>query len=386
MLAIQLSDATITLWNINGNGDQISSITLVNNYLSLGYTGELTFSPDNKYLASSRSAGEITLWSIPDGSVFNLNTPATDGQVYKIVFGDSGNKLAAEFGNEIALWGIPNNSSSTFYVHATSDNYIDAKPIPKATANDVPGLQSPNNAVRVGNIDLDTAAPFVPFPIMVPAHLPESIKFKSASVNNDGSVLLFYEVGNQEGLQASLFIYEQSIRNSTPSTMTIGADASVMLTHVSTNTGNALAEFVQGDWTWRQSYTPPNGNSLNGVTHDVWDWDGSSSTERLRWRQNSTLIGLYYQVYNPYSPVLYTSTETDQIFNLSSILDQADLVQIGSGMVPYSAVNTDKTSYNLADKNTFYLNLLKAMEIGQSNSAASIAQKTLFSNGFVESK
>jgi WD40 repeat protein len=385
MLATQSSDGTITLWNLNGSGDQISSIALVNNYKSRGYTGELAFSPDNKYLASSRTAGEITLWSIPDGSVFNLATPATDGLVYNIAFGDGGDKLAAVFENEIALWGIPNNSSSTFYVHATSDNYVDAKPIPEATANDVPGLQSSNNRVRAGNINLDKAALLVSFPIMVPTHLPENIKFKSASVNNDGSILLIYDVGNQEGLQASLFIYEQNIKNSTPPTMTIGADASVMLTHVNIDTKNALAEFVQGDWTWRQSYTPPTGDSPNGVTHDVWDWDGSSSTERLRWQQNDTLMGLYYQVYNPYSPVLFSSMETDHIFNLSSILDQADLVQIASGMVSYSAMNAEKTSYNLSGKDLFPLNNINSAGIDQLNSNVLIDKNAFFTNGFVDS-
>jgi WD40 repeat protein len=386
MLATQSSDGTIVLWNITGNEDQLSSITLVNNYRSHGYTGELAFSPDNKYLASSRTAGEITLWSIPDGTVFSLATPATDGMVYNITFGDGGDKLAAVFENVIALWGIPNNSSSAYYVHATSDNYVDSKPLPEATANDIPGLQSPNNGVRIGNKSLDQVTPLISFPILVPIHLPENIRFKSASVNKDGSILLLYDVVNQEGYQASLYLYEQNIKNSNPPTMTIGGDASVMLTHVSTITGNALAEYVQGDWTRRQSYTTATGDSLNGVTHDVWDWDSSSSTERLRWQQNGILIGLYYQVYRPYSPVMYLSIENDHLLNLSSILDKADLVQIASDMVPYSEMNAVKKSLIPAGRNTVPLNNINVIGIDQLYLAALIDQNAFLINGFTGSK
>jgi WD40 repeat protein len=386
MLATQSSDGTIVLWNITGNEDQLSSITLVNNYRSHGYTGELAFSPDNKYLASSRTAGEITLWSIPDGTVFSLATPATDGMVYKITFGDGGDKLAAVFENVIALWGIPNNSSSAYYVHATSDHYVDSKPLPEATANDIPGLQSPYNGVRVGNKSLDQVTPLISFSTMIPTHLPESIRFKSASVNKDGSILLSYDVLNQEGYQASLYLYEQNIKNSDPPTMTIGTDASVMLTHVSTITGNALAEYVQGDWTRRQSYTTATGDSLNGVTHDVWDWDSSSSTERLRWQQNGILIGVYYQVYRPYSPVMYLSIENDHLLILSSILDQRDLVQIASDMVPYSEMNTIKISLIPAGRNTVPLNNVNVIGIDQLYLAALIDQNAFLINGFAGSK
>lgn len=346
MLATQSSDGTITLWNISGNGDQISSVKLVNTYRPQGNTDELAFSPDNKYLATSRTSGVITLWSIPDGTVYNLETPATDGLVYDITFGESGDKLAAVFENEIALWGIPDNNSSTFFVHATSDYYADSRPVPEANANDIPGLQSPKNSVLIGGLSLDQAIKAIPFPLLVPIHLPENIKFQNATINKNGSILLLYEMGNKAGNQESLYIYEQNLKNSAPPTMTIGEDASVLLTHVSTVSGNTLAEYVQGDWMWRQSYTPAIGDSPYGITHNVWDWDSWSATERLRWQQNGILIGLYYQVYKPYSPMIYLSSQNDQIIHLSTILDQADLVQIASGMIPYSEINTTIASFN----------------------------------------
>jgi WD40 repeat protein len=386
MLATQLSDGLITLWNIIGTGDQISSVTLVKNYRSHGYTGELAFSPDNKYLASSRTAGEITLWSIPDGTVFSLATPSTDGMLYNIAFGDSGNKLAAVFDNEIVLWGIPNNSSSTFFVHATSDNYVDSKPSPEATANDVPGLQSTKNSVLIGGLSLDQVIHAVPFTLYVPIHLPENIKFQNATINKDGSILLLYEVTNQAGNQESLYIYEQNLKNSAPTTMTIGEDASVLLTHVKTDSGNVLAEYVQGDWMWRQSYTPATGESTLGVTHDVWDWDSSSSTGRLRWQQNEILIGLYFQVYRPYSPTIYLSPEMDHLLHLSTILDQADLVQIASGMEPYLAMNTAKTSYSPVGNGTFPMDSIYAIGLDHLFPAAVTEQNPIYSQEVLRSK
>jgi WD40 repeat protein/DNA-directed RNA polymerase specialized sigma24 family protein len=386
MLATQSSDGMIALWDITASEDQISSITLVNNYRSLGYTGELAFSPDNKYLASSRTAGEITLWSIPDGTVFSLVTPATDGMLYNIAFGDSGNKLAAVFENEIVLWGIPNNNSSTYFIHATSDNYVDLKPSPEATANDVPGLQSPKGSVLIGGLSLDQVTQAIPFPMLVPIHLPDNIRFQNASVNKDGSIMLLYEVSTQEGDQESLYIYEQSVKNSTPPTMTIGANASVLLTHVRTNSGNALGEFVQGDWMWRQSYTPATGESPMGVIHDVWDWESNSSTGRLRWQQNDILIDLYYQVYRSYSPTIYLSPEMDHLLHLSTILDQADLVQIASGMVPYVAMNTAKTSYNPVEKGKYPMNNINAIGLYHLYPAVTSVRSTFSSQEVLRSK
>ncbi len=365
LLAALSPDGTLTLWQIAGKGRDISSIRLVNNYKSSGATGELAFSPDNKFLAGSRTAGEISLWSIPDGKVFTLSSPVTQGILYSLVFGAGGDKLAALFESEIALWGIPKDSSSTFYVHAASDNYVDAKPFPESSANDIAELQSPDNSVRNGNLSLEQATKLLSFPLMVPIHLPENIRFNSAFVNMDGSVLLFYEMSDQDGYQALLCIYEKNIKNSDIPTMTIGEDASVRLTQVNTIVGNAPAEYVQGDWIWRMSFTPATDNSPKGVTHDVWDWDSSSSTERLRWKQNDILIGLYYQIYKPYSPVMDMSNENDKLFHLSSILDQGDLEQIASWMVPYSEVNTVKISFKRGGNYTNELNSMSRIGIDQ---------------------
>jgi hypothetical protein len=126
--------------------------------------------------------------------------------------------------------------------------------------------------------------------------------------------------------------------------MTIGAGADVLLTQVETNSGSASAEYVQGDWFWRQSYTPPVPGSSRGGAHNVWDWDLTSNSQRLRWQQNGVMIALYYQAYPLYSPLMRVQSGNDKITYVSSILKQADLEQIGSRMIPFEETGSGTTA------------------------------------------
>jgi WD40 repeat protein/DNA-directed RNA polymerase specialized sigma24 family protein len=339
LLASRSTDATIDIWQIGAADSTTASITLINTIQSYGYEGILALSPDNKYLASADMNGGVTFWSVPDGNIFAPSTSLPIGMVNSLAFSKDGEKVASMIENEIILWGLHPDRSSLYYDHSGANTYVDSKPVPGPTASDIPVFQPSDNSAIEGNLNLKQAAASVTFPLLIPNHLPENINFVSASVNNDGSILLRYDANDPELYQATFYIYEKSIGNSVPPTMTIGADADVILTQVETISGSVPAEYVQGDWTWRQSFTPPPDGSTNGVTHDVWDWDSSSTTQRLRWRQNDILIGLYYQVYKPYSPIMYTSIESDKLIDLSSVLYQGDLLQIASGMMPLSKMS-----------------------------------------------
>jgi len=342
LLATRASDGVMYLWQIAANASDAPSVTLINTFRSSGYIGELDFSPDNKYLASTGKVGEVTLWSVPDGKLFTISTSVPNGMVYSVAFSKDSSKLAAVFENEIVLWRIPTDRSSLFYVHSAIDTYSDSVPIPVATANDIPQLQSVDNVASV-NLNLDQTTAVLPFPLIIPIHLPENMSFQEAIVYNDGSVWLRYDAYNQHVFQASLYIYEKIIGYSAPPTMTIGANADVIFTQVDASSGRASGEYVRGDWLWTQSIIPPTHDSLIGEVHDVWQWDNSSNSQRLRWQQNGLMIALYYQVYKPYKPVLSGSGHTYELLYVNSYLGQGDLVQIASGMILYSHMKIEIT-------------------------------------------
>lgn len=340
LLASRSTDGTIDLWRIETTDSDTLSIKLISTIQSYRYFGDLAFSPDNKYLASIGDQAGVTLWNIPDGKMVTISPSVSSGMAYSLDFSMGGDTLAAFFGQEIMLWGVPPQLASSFYVHATMDNYVDSQPLPEATANDIPRLQSPANGVLDDHLNLDQAAALMPFPLFVPAHLPEDTNFLDAMVNKDGSVWLRYVTYHLQSYQSLLFIYEKIIGNSTPPTMTIGAGADVILNQIETLSGRTSAEYVRGDWLLSQGITPPSDGSLSGETHDVWQWDNGSSSQRLRWQQNGIFIAMYYQVNEPYTQVLHEPSQNDKLFYVSSILGQGDLMQIASGMTPYSGTKS----------------------------------------------
>jgi hypothetical protein len=171
------------------------------------------------------------------------------------------------------------------------------------------------------------------------------MSFYAATVNDDGSIWLRYDVFNQHAYRASLYIYEKSIENNAPPILTIGASANIIQTQVDTTSGAVLAEYVQGDWSVAPSFTQPQSDSTTGEMHDVWKWDNVSSSQRLRWQQNGVFIALYYQPYRLYSVVIGEQESNSEWIYLSSLLSQGDILQIASEMTPYLAMNSVKTSY-----------------------------------------
>ncbi len=204
-------------------------------------------------------------------------------------------------------------------------------------------LQSSANGVLEDHLNLDQTAALLPFPLIVSAHLPENTSFLDATVNTDGSVWLRYVTYHLQSYQSLLYIYEKVIGNSPPPTMTIGASADVIVTRIESLSGSALGEYVRGDWLLTPSITPPVGNSLSGETHDVWQWDNTSSSQRLRLGQNGILIAMYYRVEKSYTPVLHEPGLNDKLFYVSTLLGQGELVQIASGMMLFSDVHAEVT-------------------------------------------
>jgi hypothetical protein len=83
---------------------------------------------------------------------------------------------------------------------------------------------------------------------------------------------------------------------------------------------------------------------------------------------------------------MYLCIENDHLLILSSILDQRDLVQIASDMVPYSEMNTIKISLIPTGRNTVPLNNVNVIGIDQLYLAALIDQNAFLINGFAGSK
>ncbi len=345
LLAAHLPDGKINIWHIAKDGSETSSITLINTYRTTGYVGNLTFSQDNKYLASTGGMSGVTLWSIPEGKIFTVGTLLPDGMVYSLAFGVGRDKLAAVFENEIVIWGIPKERPSIYYQNASTDKLIDTNPNLEITSNGFPIPQSIYNDIPEGNLALDKAAAELPFQLIIPTNLPADMSFYAASVNADGSVWLRYDVFNQQAYRASFYIYEKSIGNDAPPGLTIGASADIIQTEVETSHGAVPAEYVQGDWKVSPSFTQPQPYSASGDIHNIWSWDNGSSSRRLRWQQNGVFVAFYYQPHTPYSEIISPQDSNTDWTYLNKELDQSDMLQIASGMLPYSQLNTLKMSY-----------------------------------------
>ncbi len=76
-----------------------------------------------------------------------------------------------------------------------------------------------------------------------------------------------------------------------------------------------------------------------GTSHEVWIWNNNNRSQRLRWKQNGILIGLYYQVDHTYTPVISASNQPNKITHLSRLVEQNDLLQIANGMDWYRGTN-----------------------------------------------
>ncbi len=345
LLAAHLPDGTITIWQITRNGSKTSSITIINTFKTIGYIGQLAFAPDNNFLASTGAIGQVTLWSVPEGKVFTVATPAPSGMTFNLAFSKSGDRFAVVFENEIVIWGIPQERPSTFYKRAMADHLIDINPNTEMTSVGFPILQPIYYDISERNLALDKAAAELPFQLLVPTHLPDGMSFYVASVNHDGSVWLRYDIFDQRSYRASLYIYEKSIGNDASPTLTIGESAEIIQTEVETNHGALPAEYVKGDWTVSPSFTQPQADSVIGIIHNIWNWDNASGSQRVRWQQNGVFVAFYYQPNTLDSEIISGQDWNSEWTYLNAELDQADMLQMASGMLPYSEVNAMKIAY-----------------------------------------
>lgn len=334
LLATRSMDGKINVWQINGIDTGPTSINLVNSFQTDNRYGPISFSPDNRYLATSSLISGILLWGVFDGNIYTLSSSIPNERLDSLAFSNRGDKLAATIvNNDIALWSINPGSSSTYFVHAYWDSYGDSGPLPLATANDILMLREPGGLSVDEHLSLDQAAADLAFPLLVPAHLPVNISFREARVNFDGSAWLEYDASDQGGVQAGLYIFEQVIGNAQPPTMTIGASAAVIQIPLITASGMEIADYVQGDWSWSRYY-----NSQDSTYYDSWNWFVMKPTQRLRWQQQGIFIALYYQVTSPFER-MENQPVSKEFVPLDNLLTQQDLVQIATGMLPFLEVN-----------------------------------------------
>lgn len=364
LLATRSSIGTINLWQMGWSDSDTPSVTLISKFQSSGYVGDLAFSPNNKYLASTGMVGEATLWSVPDGTLYTISTSVPNGMAYSVAFSKDSKKLAAVFESEIVLWGITPSTISAYFIHGTSDSYGDSQPQPIATANDILMLREPIGLSKNEHLSLNQAATGLQFPLLVPAHLPMNIYFKEARVNLDGSVWVEYDVSTQESVQAALYIYEKIIGNSVAPTMTIGASAAVIQIPLETASGIGMADYVQGDWTWSRYF-----NLLDNKHYDSWVWFSMKPTQRLRWQQQGIFIAMYYQVTIPFERVI-VEPYTNGFKPLDSLLNKDDLLQIASGMMLYTDVEAELLCYSPGQAETNASKGLETIGGGQFCSSA----------------
>jgi WD40 repeat protein len=342
--AFWLSDGTVFVWQVRQDGSHSSSLTLINHFQTYESSGQLVFSPDHHYLAAAGIVGEVPVWSITDGILHRISTSLPDEMVSSLSFSNDGSRLAVAFESEIGLWAIPDQKTSEFFVHASSDHFIDSTPFSNGTVNDIPLEPSTLSNAQGIYSNLNQTADGLDFPLLVPARLPSGYTFLYGTINQDGSVWLRYVISDDQGNQASLLVYERPLKGERPPGMVVGSDAEVIPTQIQTMSGVVPAEYVEGEWLLRHSFTQPSDGSSNGVSHSVWFWDWDSKSAHLRWEQAGVLIGLYYRPYYPFSPAINNSRRDAGISAGSMLLGEDDLEQIAGGMIYFQSAST-KTSY-----------------------------------------
>jgi WD40 repeat protein len=123
ILLTRLSNGMVNLWQVRPSESQPADIKLMNTFQTRGYTGTVTFSPNNKYLISTGMVGEITLWSVPDGNLYTISNSVPNEMVYSLAFSKRGDKLAAVFENKIVLWSVPASLSTCHRTHSFPGSY-----------------------------------------------------------------------------------------------------------------------------------------------------------------------------------------------------------------------------------------------------------------------
>lgn len=112
MLAIRSEKGTASLWRLHLSDLGILTVTPVSPIQPININGNMLFSPDNQFLATSGSYAEIIAWDISNGAMYSLTYSIPNSTVNSIAFSKNGDKLAAVVENQIVMWTIPASISN----------------------------------------------------------------------------------------------------------------------------------------------------------------------------------------------------------------------------------------------------------------------------------
>lgn len=337
MLAVQAQDGITNIWQIDTSDPANPAITMLDTIYSYRFAGDMVFSPQNKYLASTGFIGG--LWRISDGKLFSFSPSIGNRAIYNLAFSPLGDKLVVVLEDQILLWDIPTTCYPRFFTHAMEDTYVGSRPKLKTSVSDIPLHFDVSSVVLLEPNNLDWTTKLIKFNPLIPAHLPENAAFESAYLTQEGSVWFRYKIVSRPGYESILYIYEMLNYKSPPPAMIVGGSAFIIQTSINTTSGQVDAEYVHGDWIETVSYTPPMGTSTLGEVHTVSQWQNTALSQRLRWQQNDIFIAMYYQVYQSYTTVISSSQQNNQLSHIIYVLDMEDLLQIAGTMREISSAN-----------------------------------------------
>ena len=111
---------TIVLWDVTA-GMQKAVLTSLLNGTSVRC---LSFSPDNRFLASGHRDGMIVLWDVASGH-HKSDFPKHSGAIYSINFSPDGKTFASGSGYELWLWDVTSGKQKPFFVEPVT-SYINS--------------------------------------------------------------------------------------------------------------------------------------------------------------------------------------------------------------------------------------------------------------------
>jgi hypothetical protein len=338
MLAVRGRDGMVIIWRIQEENQGAYKVTYQNSFESVNENGSMVFSPDNIYLTTSGTYGDVVMWSIFSGEMFIVTSSFQDRRIDSMSFTPSGGLLAVLVEDEVSLWKPNQEITYRYFNQATESLYKEGLPHPLAEGNDIPEIIEFSQLVMNKFGKISEAANLIPFPLLVPTRLPEFINITDVVLYTNDIVCLEYGFPQQQTNYSSLYICEKYIGNSGPPIMKVGPDADIISLEIETMSGPKKAEYVYGDW-----YQARMGNSdslmRSGLPDDAWIWDKNSSSQRLRWVQYGILVSVYYQVDDPFTAVLDGDVIRITRDSYNPYVNQTDLMQIAVGMRKYKEVS-----------------------------------------------
>jgi WD40 repeat protein/LysM repeat protein len=343
-LASRAQAGEVNLWKIGWQGFGALQAEFVSSFNDSMLFGNLVFSPDSQYLISGSMYSGIVLWDVESNRITNLySSERGESMIKTVAFSADGSTVLAGLFGAVDTWSSHQAVKNPRFFQPYASDKFNA-----LIAGGYQPMPDWPDAFRTGDVigphlNLYQAEELLSFDLLVPAHLPEQVRFVEAQLLDDGDVALRYQVTGPGGSAAEMLILEHASSFGS-SALPVGEDSVVEQIDLE----SVSAEYIQGDWKPQDSW----------VWDSSWQWDETQPVQRLRWQQILDIEIFYRELSNPIEVESGTTLESpsqNEMLQPNFILNKADLQQIARGLVPlpeFLPRNTKQATYTVQEGDT----------------------------------